>query len=330
MKTIHRKVLENFEYPKALSQFIPKEDFVLFDIETTGLSHTKSEVILIGYITYNGSDFILSQLFCESRSEERELLIAFKEIIDTKRYYISFNGRAFDIPYTNSRMGIHNINCTMSKSRNLDLMRLVKHNKTFFNFDDFKLKTVEKFLGIEREDTISGKESVDLYLEYEHTHSLELERKILLHNYEDILYLMECLEIIEHCTPESLFLEAPITLATKFGVGIISDINCKGNKLKVRIETEGFLKQDYYHYSTTLTWVYSDSSKCIDLEIPTFDLKIGDSTYTFIDIDLISADQIVFNRLDTPEKMTYLVQVDKSIHYPSTLNYIKTLLIELP
>ncbi len=50
----------------------------------------------------------------------------------------------------------------MPKSNNLDIMRLVKHNKDYFNFQDFKLKTVEKFLGIEREDTISGKESVEL------------------------------------------------------------------------------------------------------------------------------------------------------------------------
>jgi hypothetical protein len=330
LKTIHRKVLENFEYPKTLSPFIPKEDFILFDIETTGLSHTKSNVILIGYITYDGCNYILSQLFCENRREEKALLTAFKEIIDNKRYYISFNGRAFDIPYTNSRMHIHNIDCQMSKSRNLDLMRLVKHNKSFFNFDDFKLKTVEKFLGIERQDTISGKESVDLYLEYEITRDSELERKILLHNYEDILYLMQCLEIVEHCTPESLFMEVPLALSMKTGHGVLSELSCKGNKLKVGIEVENFLDQDYYQYNTPITWVYIASDKALYLEVPTFDLIINDSTYTFIDIDVISEDLISFNHLENYEKMAYLVQIEKNIHYPSVLNYIESVLIELP
>ncbi len=79
MKKIQSIVLENFKYPEILKPFIPVDDFILFDIETTGLSHSKSHVILIGYIIYDGTNFVLTQLFCENRNEEKELLLAFQK-----------------------------------------------------------------------------------------------------------------------------------------------------------------------------------------------------------------------------------------------------------
>lgn len=61
--------------------------------------------------------------------------------------------------------------------------------KEKLSLSDCKLKTIEKYLGIYREDTISGKESIDLYKEYYVSQDIDLKEKILLHNYEDIYYL---------------------------------------------------------------------------------------------------------------------------------------------
>jgi hypothetical protein len=125
-------------------------------------------------------------------------------------------------------------------------------------------------------------------------------------------------------------MEVPLALSMKTGHGVLSELSCKGNKLKVGIEVENFLDQDYYQYNTPITWVYIASDKALYLEVPTFDLIINDSTYTFIDIDVISEDLISFNHLENYEKMAYLVQIEKNIHYPSVLNYIESVLIELP
>ena len=72
---------------------------------------------------------------------------------------------------------------------NIDILKLIKPFKEKLSLSDCKLKTIEKYLGIYREDTISGKESVDLYKDYTLNQDINLKEKILLHNYEDIYYL---------------------------------------------------------------------------------------------------------------------------------------------
>ena len=72
------------------------------------------------------------------------------------------------------------------KDNDIDILKIIKPFKEKLSLPDFKLKTIEKYLGIYREDTISGKESVQLYNEYVSSNCNKLKDKILLHNYEDI------------------------------------------------------------------------------------------------------------------------------------------------
>lgn len=323
MKTIQSIVLKDFQYPDILLPFIPKDEFILFDIETTGLSHTKSEVILIGYIVYNGEDYVLHQIFCENRSEEKELLKEFSKVLDAKSYYISFNGRAFDIPYTNSRFKQHGLQHSMAKSNNLDIMRLVKENKEHFHFEDFKLKTVEKFLNIEREDTISGKESVELYNLYEQNKSPELEHKILLHNYEDILYLMKCLEIINHVNPISLYKECPLTIAYHEKRAYIEDMFIKGDKLHVQLYAPDFSNKDYHDFLSTVTWHFDASAKTLEITCPLFTLEVEQIKYQFADTDLLEFEMSPFNELPYDIKMNYLISESKKLKHQNIYRLIQ-------
>lgn len=307
MKIIESIVLEDFTYPDKLRAFIPPESFILFDIETTGLSHSKSEVILIGYIIYDGKNFVLYQIFCENRSEENELLQAFNDAISDKPYYVTFNGRAFDLPYTNSRFKAHDISSQMPKCRNLDIMRLVKHNKERFDFPDFKLKTVEKFLGIKREDTISGKESVELYELYERTSDPELERKILLHNYEDILYLMKCLEIVNHVDHDTLYLEMPLTVSDGTKTAYIEDMIVKGDKLIVTLYSNNFSKHDHFDYGANITWAFNSKAHHLEISCPVFTLHVENEAYVFADTDLMMLSSQPFNEMTYEDKMNHLV-----------------------
>jgi hypothetical protein len=49
----------------------------------------------------------------------------------------------------------------------IDILSYLRPLKKLWNFENLKLKTVEKFFSIERQDTISGKESVDMYKLYQ-------------------------------------------------------------------------------------------------------------------------------------------------------------------
>ena len=167
---------------------IPENHFV-FDIETTGLNSKYCKVILVGILYIKNKKTIIKQFFASSQDKEKELLTEFINHIKDFKYHITFNGLTFDIPFLNSRLKKYDIDYELDKSDDIDILRLVKPYKENLSLSDCKLKTIEKYLGIERDDTISGKESVELYKEFEITQDIELKEKILLHNYEDIYYL---------------------------------------------------------------------------------------------------------------------------------------------
>lgn len=183
---------------------IPDNHFA-FDIETTGLSAKFCKVILIGIVYNEGNQTIIKQFFALNEDEEKELLLAFINEISSFNKHITFNGFTFDIPFLNSKFKKHNIDFCLNKDDDMDILRIVKPYKEKLCLLDCKLKTIEKYLGIDRNDTISGKESVELYKEFENSQDETLKNKILLHNYEDIYYLSKMLKIqdiiIENLNP---------------------------------------------------------------------------------------------------------------------------------
>ena len=173
---------------------IPPEHFV-FDIETTGLNSNYCKVILIGILYNENNKTIIKQFFANTEDDEKELLLSFINEIQNYKNHITFNGLTFDIPFLNSRLKKHSIDFSLSKDNDIDILKLIRPFKEKLSLYDCKLKTVEKYLGIYREDTISGKESVDLYKKYLFNQENDLKNKILLHNYEDIYYLGKIFKI---------------------------------------------------------------------------------------------------------------------------------------
>ena len=145
---------------------IPPEHFV-FDIETTGLNSNYCKVILIGILYNENNKTIIKQFFSNTEDDEKELLLSFISEIKDYKNHITFNGLTFDIPFLNSRLKKHNIDFSLSKDNDIDILKLIRPFKEKLSLSDCKLKTIEKYLGIERDDTISGKESVELYKECE-------------------------------------------------------------------------------------------------------------------------------------------------------------------
>ncbi|MBQ3421891.1 MAG: ribonuclease H-like domain-containing protein, partial [Romboutsia sp.] len=173
---------------------IPQNHFV-FDIETTGLSPKFCKVILIGIVYNENNQTIIKQFFASNEDDDKELLLSFVNEIESFSSHITFNGFTFDIPFLNSRLRKHKINFSLNKDDDIDILRLVKPYKEKLSLLDCKLKTIEKYIGINRDDTISGRESVELYKEFIYTQNKNLKDKILLHNYDDIYYLSQMIKI---------------------------------------------------------------------------------------------------------------------------------------
>ena len=63
--------------------------------------------------------------------------------------------------------------------------------------ESFRLEDVEEYLGIYRSDQYSGRECIKVYLDYIVSKDPSLKERILLHNYEDLYYLLDVISILD-------------------------------------------------------------------------------------------------------------------------------------
>jgi len=168
------------------------QKYFYFDIETTGLNSKYHNIILIcSAFYYSNSKILIRQYFAEDISDEKNIIISFLEDIASMEKCINFNGNIFDLPFLKKRINYLYIKeHILDNIESIDILSYLKPLKKIWNFENLKLKTVEKNFSIYRQDVISGKDSVDMYKLYQKTKNNNLKDKILLHNYEDVKYLI--------------------------------------------------------------------------------------------------------------------------------------------
>jgi hypothetical protein len=191
-----KKYEEEFKISKDAFCKYDMGDIVYFDIETTGFDRNKDVIILISagrFIDCNR--FSITQYFAESLEDESEVLYNFGRDISKCGKWCSYNGIAFDEPFICERMLRSSIGFEPPEYHE-DLYRHIRPYYKHLGMKRCNLKTVEKYIGIERKDKIDGGMSVDLYNEYLENGSPELENTILLHNYEDVLNLPKIHEFL--------------------------------------------------------------------------------------------------------------------------------------
>ncbi len=197
---IIRETIEERPYASKAFESYFGRDWVVLDIETTGLSPRASKVILVGLAFPDGERIRAVQLFARSRAEEEELLLKLNEVMDRRNTVVTYNGASFDLPYLEYRYRAHRIEPTWLPAAGLDLYRAVRsHSPLKDILPNLKQKSVEAYLGLadERTDEISGAESVRLYEEYETFSNPEDRERILLHNRDDIVQLSRLMHILD-------------------------------------------------------------------------------------------------------------------------------------
>lgn len=167
------------------------------DIETTGLSRSRDLIYLVGILCYRGDNqWILKQILIEGLEEEKSLLRELLRSTSDFKHIINYNGTSFDIPFINSRLEKHGIDYKLPMEKSYDLYRLIRGNKFMLPLENLKLKTIERSLNIFREDIYSGKDCIEFFYDYIRTRSQSMEEKILKHNYEDLYYLVDIMEVV--------------------------------------------------------------------------------------------------------------------------------------
>lgn len=284
MKTIvHRFPLQPFEIP----HFFAEQPFSVVDIETTGLSFRYHQVMLIGMMHFEGEEGVLTQFFAENLREEKELLTAFQQSLQGETYLLTFNGASFDIPFLKERFKKYGLHFPLREIRHFDLLQLIRRYGSHLELENLKLKTIERFLGIFREDTITGKDSVDLYKAYLKAPSPSLEKTILLHNYEDIYYLFKITKIIEHFSTKFRFLKETSLTLTRAGAPLDlfyypEDFAIKKQTLTLKGKTTQLPQEKELIYFTpdyNFSWEPAQGTFSLALPVKELTLPTGDQVH---------------------------------------------------
>lgn len=270
----------------AFEQDFSLDKIVFFDIETTGFVAEETYLYLIGCAYYENSSFHLIQWFSEGIQEEAELLTSFFKFIKNYDILLHYNGSGFDLPYLRRKCSLLNLNYSFDHIISIDIYKKILPYKKIFNLKSLKLKSLEIFLGIERQDVFNGGELIPIYQSYLGKKSLESLRnlrkprtitssdseaeqlltQLLLHNEDDIRGLLLISQILNYVDlfekpirilqagiKNNVFeiiieLTAKLPVSISFGDNLIHLTACDNiSVLKVSIY-EGELKYFYENY----------------------------------------------------------------------------------
>ena len=195
---IKHDTLSDLSLSYPLGQIAPLESILLLDIETTGFTANSSYLYLIGCAYYAEGAWRTTQWLAESYAEEKDLLDAFLAFADPYDCLIHYNGNQFDLPFLMQKCEQLNIPHELQTYQGVDLYKRIAPCKDFLALPNCKQKTLESFLGYEREDVFSGGELIGIYHEYVKNPSDFAENSLFLHNLDDLKGMLRILPILSY------------------------------------------------------------------------------------------------------------------------------------
>lgn len=197
MKT-SQETLDNFSISYPLETLAPLEHILFLDIETTGFTARSSSLYLIGCAYYRNKAWHTIQWLAENPSQEKDILIKFFEFSEHFEWLVHFNGNNFDLPFLEQKCKQLELSYHFGELKGLDLYRRISPYKFFLKLSNCKQRTLEQFLGIQREDAFSGGELIGIYQDYVKTPSEFAEKALFLHNADDLKGMLETLPILAY------------------------------------------------------------------------------------------------------------------------------------
>ena len=178
-----------------VSRNISPETSIFFDIETTGFKPEYSHLYLIGTAFCRPGapscpsgkrDWTILQWLCEKPQDEPQLLRTFAGFLQSYDTIIHFNGDRFDLPYLENKYEQYGIPSPFRKMKSIDLYQDFRPLRSFLRLEHMNQKSLELFLGLEREDQYDGGKLIPVYRNFCKTGSPEKAELLLLHNREDV------------------------------------------------------------------------------------------------------------------------------------------------
>lgn len=163
-----------------------KEDFLILDIETLGLF--TRPIILFGAARISGNRIRVDQYLLRDIHEEPAALAALLSHVGKRSAFVTFNGRAFDVPYIRERLAYYRMGGDLERAHFdvLPFSRRAWRDRT----PNCRLTTLETYLfGIEREDDVPSALVPEFYETYRRTGNVGPLVPIIRHNHGDLITL---------------------------------------------------------------------------------------------------------------------------------------------
>lgn len=174
------------------------EKLLFFDIETTGFAALSTQLYLIGCIYHEDGLWKMRQWFVDDHNEEAECLKEFSAFLKNFTTLIHFNGNGFDIPYLTKKYERYKLNVPFDNLQSIDIYKSLMPYKKLLSLESLKQKSVEKLLGIDREDKFNGGELIYVYFDYQERKRKEALELLLLHNKEDLIGMTHLLPALAY------------------------------------------------------------------------------------------------------------------------------------
>ncbi len=282
-------------YP--LDQISELKNILFVDIETTGFSAKTASLYEIGCIYFEEGEGRLIQFFAQKPEEEAKVLEAFFDLCQNRSVLIHYNGNTFDIPFMKAKAAQYNMEHPFDSMAGIDIYKRISPYKKILGLENCKLKTVEKFLGIQREDLYDGGQLIEVYKNYCEEPTKEMEELLILHNKDDMKGMLKLLPILSY---SDIFMQ-PFRVV-KVQANHYADENGNGRDevlMKIRFTapfpksfamnkadcyfsaegSEGFLKVPLYHEE--MKYFYANYKDYYYL--PLEDVALHKSVATFVD-----------------------------------------------
>lgn len=179
-------------------------ELVFFDLETSGLSGGAGTVaFLCGAATFVDGVLLITQYYLDDYPGERHFLEYVLDDLGKKRYWITYNGRTFDMPLLGTRCIMQGMRL-MEDIRHIDILPAVR-SLWKRRFGSCTLQAMEYYLyGLLREHDIPGSMVPKIWLEAVKTRQAseelqEMLHRIWNHNAQDIVSLANLFFDVADC-----------------------------------------------------------------------------------------------------------------------------------
>ncbi len=283
------------------------KDEIILDIETTGLDPLRDNLVLLGFIVFEGEKSYIIQYFAEDNFEEERLLKIYLKMT-TDKTIITYNGDKFDIPFLNIRLDKYGLEPIFPATK--DIYKTISSHRKYFTFESMRLMDMEKHIGIFRNDPSRYKVISKLT---EDIKKRDKPRPIMIHNENDLIATEKLANINDYFIRE-LSINLDEYIINLKSVWINNDI-CQINLESTKTLTESYFSSNNYELRT--------SSNTIEINIQILYGRFDEKNTGFVTLNTFNLEN---ESLMTVDPNLLIIRENYLYNYKNILNLSKKII----